>query len=45
MRGRFASKCIEASVELSGHKSKPHIWRYIQASEDEMGEALTDLWD
>ncbi len=30
---------IEAAVELSGHKSEPHIWRYIQASEDDMDEA------
>jgi len=38
-------KGIEAAMELSGHKSERYIWRYIQASEDEMEEALTDLWD
>ncbi len=42
---RFTSKGIEAAVELSGHKSERYIWRYIQASEDEMEKALTDLWD
>ncbi len=42
---RFTSKGIEAAVELSGHKSERYIWRYIQASEAEMEEALTDLWD
>ncbi len=36
---------IEAAVKLSGHKSERDTWRYIQASEDEMEEALTDLWD
>ena len=38
-------KGIEAAMELSGNKSERYIWRYIQASEDEMAEALTDLWD
>ena len=37
--GRFTSNGIEAAVELSGHK----LERYIQASEEEMEEALTDL--
>ncbi len=37
---RFASKGIEAAVELSGHKSERYIWRYIQASDNEMEEAL-----
>ena len=36
---------IEAAMELSGHNSERYIWLYIQASEDEMEEALTDLWD
>ncbi len=27
-------------MELSGHKSERYIWRYIQASEEEMEEAL-----
>ncbi len=38
-------KGIEAAMVLSGHKSERYIWRYIQASEDEMEEALTNLWD
>ena len=38
-------KGIEAAMELSGNKSERYIWRYIQVSEDEMAEALTDLWD
>ena len=42
---RFASKGIEAAVELSGHKSEHYIWRYIQGSEVDMEEALPDLWD
>jgi len=36
---------IEAAMEPSGHKSESYIWRYIQASEEEMEETLTDLWD
>ena len=41
---RFASNGIEAAVELSGHLSERNIWRYIQASDNEMEEALTDQW-
>ncbi len=37
---RFASKGIDAALELSGHKSERYVWRYIQASEDEMEKAL-----
>ncbi len=35
----------EAALELSGHKSEPHIWRYIQASEDDMEETLESVTD
>ena len=45
LSGRFPSNGIEVAAELSGHKSERYIWRYIQASEDEIEEALTNLWD
>ena len=35
-----------ASSLVRGHdKSERYTWRYIQDSEDEMEEAVTDLWD
>ena len=37
-------KGIEFAMELSGHKSTKYIWRYIQADEAEMEEALADPW-
>ncbi len=45
MSGRFVSNGIEAAMELSGHKSERYIWRYIQASEEEMEETLESVTD
>ncbi len=42
---KIISKGIDAAVELSGHKSERYIWRYIQASDDEMEETLESVTD
>ncbi len=43
-RPRIALRGIEAALEISGLNSPKYIWRYIRASEEEVEQALTDLW-
>jgi len=42
---KLAKRDIRLAREVSGLKSDKYLWRYIKATEEEVEEGLTGLWE